>query len=62
MANYVCMYVSLGQRLVTGDLWSKVDSERHIFEKYFHDYFLFYPQSFYQKSVETKLPKKFFFL
>ena len=38
-----------------------VDSERQIFEKLFHDRFI-YSQSFYQKSTEKKSPKKYFFI
>ena len=37
-----------------------VDSERQIFEKLFHDRFI-YSQSFCLKSAERKSPKKYFF-
>ena len=42
------------------DLQFNVDSERQIFEKFFHGRFLIYSQSFCQKSAERKSPKKYF--
>ena len=41
------------------DLQFNVDSERQIFEKLFHERFI-YSQSFCQKSAERKSPKKYF--
>ena len=42
------------------ELQFNVDSERQILEKLFHGSFLFYSQSFCQKSAERKLTKKYF--
>ena len=59
-ANYVMINYVMANYVMSGGPYSlKSNQEKKLFEKLFHDRFI-YSQSSCQKSAERKLPKKYF--